>query len=44
METDKMFKQLLQVMKQNAAKAEQTNAELTANMSAKFEQSAVTLN
>ena len=39
-----MLKQLLQEIKQNAAKAEQMNAEmkreLTENMNAKFEQSA----
>ena len=38
MDTEKMLKQLLQEIKQNAAKAEQANAELTANMNAKFEQ------
>ena len=35
-----MLKQLLQEIKQNAAKAEQANADLTAKIDAKFEQSA----
>ena len=40
MDIEKMLKQMLQEMKQNAAEMKQANADLVANMNAKFEKSA----